>query len=226
MVEREGAIKFQLQYAEAAPLPADLLAELNAWRKIMFLTELIGQEPQRYGGYGYGNISQRLDSARSRDRQAFFVISGTQTGHIRNLDRGHYATVLKCIPEQNLIVAEGPIRPSSESLTHSTLYALDSTIRCVIHAHSPHIWRHAAHLGIPHTRAAVPYGTPAMAEETERLYRDSDVRDRKVFAMGGHTDRGHHLRLNPAGSRDCDASHPGARLPTRCRLTIESKINE
>jgi hypothetical protein len=34
---------------------------LNAWRKIMYMTALIGQDPARYGGYGFGNISCRLD---------------------------------------------------------------------------------------------------------------------------------------------------------------------
>ena len=34
----------------------------------------------------------------------------------------------------------------------------------------------------------VPYGTPEMAREVQRLFRETDVRTRKIFAMAGHTD--------------------------------------
>lgn len=188
MKQQEGVIKFQLRFIPARPLPYDDLREINAWRRIMVLTRLIGQDPRRYGGLGYGNISQRLERLGAPDQQRPFVISGTQTGHLVDLTEEQYATVLACHPEQNLIVAEGPIRPSSESLTHGAVYALDDSLRCVVHSHSPHIWRHARALDIPVTSEDVPYGTPEMAEEVRRLFRDTPVRERLIFAMGGHED--------------------------------------
>lgn len=188
MKQQEGVIKFQLQFSQAPPVPFDQLSEINAWRKMLYLTQLIGQDPNRYGGYGYGNISQRLEPFEAPELQRRFIISGTQTGNLTDLNENHYAIVLACHPDQNLIMAEGPIRPSSESLTHGTLYALDSSLRFVMHAHSPHIWRHAQHLDIPITREKVAYGTPEMAEEVRRLFRDSSVRDRHIFSMGGHED--------------------------------------
>lgn len=188
MSHEEGVIKFQMRYAEAPALPAPELRELNAWRKILLLLRVIGQDPNRYDGYGFGNISRRLEPYAAPARRRRFVITGTQTGEIADLLPEHYVVVTECYPEQNLTVAEGPVRPSSESMTHGAVYALDSRIRWVMHGHSPHIWRAAARLGIPTTDESVPYGTPDMSAEVARLYRQSDLRRRKLFSMGGHED--------------------------------------
>ena len=185
---QEGVIKFRLEFTTAPPLPYSDLREINAWRKILHLTQLIGQDPTRYWGLGFGNISQRLEPFDAPEHQRRFVVSGTQTGGLADLTERHYAVVLECYPDQNRIVAEGPVRPSSESLTHGVLYALDDSLRCVIHAHSPHIWRSAQALGIPITRESAAYGTPEMVKEVRRLFREASVGDRLIFAMGGHED--------------------------------------
>jgi hypothetical protein len=186
MATTEGVIKFQMDYSVAPALAAPLLAELNAWRKLMYLTELIGQTPDRYGGYGFGNISCRIDYPCNTG-QPPFVITGTQTGGAPDLTPADYVVVTACYPETNRLVAEGPIKPSSESLTHGTLYALDDSIRWVLHAHSPHIWQHHADLDLPMT-GDVPYGTPEMAAEVARLYRESDLPHKRIFGMAGHED--------------------------------------
>jgi L-ribulose-5-phosphate 4-epimerase len=186
--QSEGVVRFQLQFIQAPSILYDHLREVNAWRRVLYLAQLIGQDPGRYYGFGYGNISQRLGPFDAPERQIRFVVSGTQTGHLADLTGEHYATVLACHPDQNMVVAEGPIRPSSESMTHGAVYAVDDSLRCVIHAHSPHIWRSARALGIPITGESVVQGTPEMAEEVRRLFRETRVRDRLVFAMGGHED--------------------------------------
>jgi hypothetical protein len=188
MSHQEGVVKFQLRYTPAAPVDLSACPELNAWRRIMFLTRLIGQDPARYDGYGYGNISQRVGPWDAQPAQRRFIISGTQTGGLTELTGEHYAMVTECRPEANTIVAEGAIKPSAESLTHGTLYALDESVRVVMHAHSPDIWRCATLLKLPSTRAEVPYGTPEMAEEVCRLFQESDVAARGIFAMAGHED--------------------------------------
>ena len=40
----------------------------------------------------------------------------------------------------------------------------------------------------PATEPDVPYGTPEMAREVQRLFRETDVRNWKIFAMAGHRD--------------------------------------
>ena len=169
-------------------MPYDRLREINAWRRILYLTQLLGQDPARYDGFGYGNISQRVGSSGAVAGQPQFVISGTQTGHLADLTGEHYATVLACYPERNLVVAEGPTWPSSESMTHGMLYAVDDSVQSAIHVHSSHIWRAARDLGLPVTDASIAQGTPEMAEEVRRLFQETQVRDRSVFAMGGHVD--------------------------------------
>jgi L-ribulose-5-phosphate 4-epimerase len=194
MTEQEGVIKFQLDFSPASALPADDLLEISAWRKMLYLTQLIGQTPDRYEGYGFGNISRRLaplgtpenEGAPQNERR--FVISGTQTGSVTELLSEHYAVVQAYYPARNLIVGEGPVRPSSESLTHGMVYDMDETAQWVMHAHSPHIWRHARALGIPMTDGSVAYGSPEMAGEVQRLFRETDVADQKIFGMDGHED--------------------------------------
>jgi L-ribulose-5-phosphate 4-epimerase len=185
MIEEESVIKFSLDYTPSKPLPEEELRELNAWRKVCHLCGLIGQDPDRYGGYGYGNISQRRPHA---GEAVAFIISGSQTGHLADLSPDDYALVTECIPAENRVVARGPVKPSSESLTHGALYALDAEVGGVIHAHSPDIWRRALPLGIPMTGAAIPYGTPELAGEIGRLVAESRTRQGGILAMGGHED--------------------------------------
>ncbi|MCS7060394.1 MAG: class II aldolase/adducin family protein [Anaerolineae bacterium] len=181
-------MKFQLRHTPAPPVDLSTYRELNAWRAILYRLRLIGQEADRYEGYGFGNISQRLPPFEAAPNRRCFLITGTQTGGLPELHAEHYAIVRECRPEHNLIVSEGPIKPSAESLTHGSVYALDDSARCVMHAHSPDIWQRRGQLGIPSTGDDVPYGTPEMAAEVARLFAQSDVASRRIFCMGGHED--------------------------------------
>ncbi len=91
-------------------------------------------------------------------------------------------------PQTNRVTAKGPVKPSSESLTHGMIYDLDTGIHAILHVHSPHVWQQASALNIPVTDAAVAYGTPEMALEAGRLFRETDVLHKGIFSMGGHED--------------------------------------
>jgi ribulose-5-phosphate 4-epimerase/fuculose-1-phosphate aldolase len=186
--QQEGVIKFHLEFTPGPPLPAVEIARLNTWRAKLYRQKLIGQDPARYGGYGYGNLSMRLAPYDAAPALRRFVISGSQTGDLAELGPEQYAIVTECYPQENRVVAHGPIRPSSESLTHAAVYALDPAIRVVFHVHSPEIWHVAALLGIPITDPNIPYGTPAMAAEVVRLFAETTVAQRRIFSMGGHED--------------------------------------
>lgn len=43
-------------------------------------------------------------------------------------------------------------------------------------------------LRLPTSRADVPYGTPAMAHEMDRLARETTLLERRLLAMAGHED--------------------------------------
>jgi len=181
MKETEGVIKYQLEYTESSPVAAERIREVNAWRRILFLLGLIGQDPGRYGGYGFGNVSCRWTPGANA-----FLISGTQTAHLPELSAEHYVLVTSCNPEKNHIVAEGRVKPSSEALTHGAIYHADPTINFVFHVHSPAIWQKASQLAIPVTSPKARYGTPDMAREIEGLLTISETRNKHIIAMGGH----------------------------------------
>ena len=183
MSETEGVVKYQLDYNSAPPVSLDTIKEINAWRKIFFMLDLIGQDPARYGGYGYGNVSCRL-----KHNKEAFLITGTQTGHLPSLGPEHYTTVTMCDPDHNHIVASGPVKPSSEALTHGALYRADKNIQYVFHVHCPEIWNNAAIMGLTITDANIQYGTPEMAQEFERLVYIKEVQQRPIIVMGGHED--------------------------------------
>ncbi len=187
-MQQEGVIKFDLVFTPGSPPLFDQFRTLAAWRRILWMLGLIGQEAGRYDGYGYGNISCRVDPAVTLPVERPFVISGSQTSHLPDPDEHHYAIVQACDLAGNRVVATGPVRPSSESLTHGMLYELEDRIRYIFHVHSPELWQHARKLEIPVTRHDVHYGTPAMAREVSRLFRETDAGRRGLFSMGGHQD--------------------------------------
>lgn len=187
-MQEEGVIKFDLRFTEQAPVSLDAFAELNRWRSILWEYGLLGQDPSRYGGYGFGNVSQRLPGTTEPQGRRAFLISGSQTGHLPEAGAEHYAVVSAYDPAGNYVEASGPLVPSSESLTHGMVYDQSNAIRVILHVHSPDLWRAAARLHMPSTAATVEYGTPAMALEVDRLFSETDVRTRKIFAMGGHED--------------------------------------
>ena len=106
------------------------------------------------------------------------MISGTQTGHVVDVTAEHFAVVTAYDIGANSVTSSGPVEASSESLTHAAIYDLDSAIGGVVHAHSdqPVEWLSADTL--PSTKASVAYGTPQMAHEFSRLFRETTVRKR------------------------------------------------
>ena len=181
---REGIIKFQLDFVKG-PAPAEeFLVELNAWRAVFRRHGLLGQDPQRYGGYGFGNLSRRLPG---QDDGAF-VISGTQTGHLSALHPRQYATVLSCDPATNHLRACGQIKPSSEALSHGILYQSRPEILWVMHLHSPEIFAHRTTLNLPCTSPKADYGTPQMAAEILTLVQKHDCSKPGLLVMSGHQD--------------------------------------
>lgn len=182
MTEQEGVIKYQLVFSFAEPVEFERFTALNYWRCYLFRLGLIGQDAARYDGLGYGNISSRLGSGSSE-----FLISATQTGHLPLLCREHYAHVIAFDLQRNWLQANGLHPPSSEALTHASLYACRKDVGCVMHIHCPRIWARADELRIPSTAADIPYGTPDMGRAVQTLVAER-VEPRGVVAMQGHQD--------------------------------------
>ena len=190
-MQADGVIKFGLDH-HRQPLETRrfgaLASTLIAWREILALTGLVGQDPARYEGAGYGNISGRVGAPSVSRGQRSFLITGSQTSGLRTVSLADFALVERYDYRRNEATSVGEIEPSSESLTHGALYDLTPTIRFVMHAHAPLIWSQARELGLPTTDAAAAYGSVAMAQEVQRLYHSSALSERRVLAMGGHQD--------------------------------------
>lgn len=175
----EGYIKFDSHWIESAPLDDAKVDELIRWRRPLFAAGFIGHFAEI--GVGYGNISVR------GERTGEFIISGTQTGHLAELDRRHFALVTACDIGRNRVESTGPVRASSESMTHAAIYELDAGIGAVVHIHHEPMWT-ALKDRLPTTAAAVAYGTPQMALEFARLNRETRFRDEGIAVMAGHPD--------------------------------------
>jgi ribulose-5-phosphate 4-epimerase/fuculose-1-phosphate aldolase len=191
MQEAEGVIKFSCEHEQrelSARVHGSLARELGAWRKLLAQSHLVGQDPNRYEGAGFGNLSGRLNPPSSPRGRRRFLISGTQTGGWDCRGLGWLCAVESYELRENSVRSLGPVLPSSESMTHASIYDLSPAIRYVFHVHSPQIWQQADRLRLPQTREAVAYGTQEMAEEVQRLYRESSLSQRRVLAMRGHED--------------------------------------
>ncbi len=178
MTESEGVIQYTLDFTRGA-LPADCdPGPLLNWFGHCRDRDLIGQDPQLYDGYAYGNISRRAPHG--------FIISGTQTGGKATLHASDLAWVLDFDSATNRLRATGPARPSSEAMTHGEIYRALPGIAAVIHVHSRQLWQSAGSLGLPTTDPTARYGTPAMADAVRRLLVAQP--NGGVIAMGGHED--------------------------------------
>lgn len=195
----DGVIKFDCDWQAAPPWVDDRLGELIAWRDRLFRWGAIGVYPN---GIGYGNISQRVD-----DR--CFWVSGTQTGSLPTTGPEHYTQVDRWDIDRNTLHCIGPLPASSESLTHAAIYQHDRAIGAIVHAHHPRLWQQFQH-HLPTTRADVPYGTPAMAQEMWRLLAETDLARGRILVMGGHEDG-----LLSFGPTLAAAAQPLARLLQR-----------
>lgn len=187
----EGVIKFEADHREAPLEPrlyAGLACKLVAWREIMAMTQLVGQDPARYGGAGYGNVSARVGPPSSARGARSMLITGTQTGGLARIGLAQFCVVERYDYRRNRVRSVGAIRPSSETMTHGAIYDLSPHVRFVLHAHSPVIWRRARELRIPTTDATIPYGTPEMALAVRDLYQRTPLSELRILAMGGHED--------------------------------------
>lgn len=183
----EGVIKYRLDHRPAAGVDHPLLPALQEWRTRLQALGMLGQDPRRYDGYAFGNLSVRLAPVETPAGRRAFLISGSQTAGAAHVDANAWARVYRYDFEHFRLWSEGPVQPSSEALTHAAVYELDTLPRVVFHVHSPEIWERSATLGLPVTDPDAAFGSREMVAEVKRLNESGALRN-GVFAMGGHRD--------------------------------------
>lgn len=172
----EGYIKFTCHHQITPPLLASDLRSLNHFRQLMYRHTLIGAYDN---GIGFGNISRR-QAASNR-----FIISGTATGHLPRLTDEHYALVTDVSVATNELWCSGPVRASSESMSHFVIYQHCRDINAVIHVHNLKLWQYLLHR-VPTTDASATYGTPEMAAAIVQLLEHTNLSETGLFVMEGH----------------------------------------
>ena len=171
----EGYIKFNCEWIKDKPLSIDKLVEINNWRDRLYAVKLIGAYNNRIG---FGNISTRL-------KENTFIITGSATGNFHTLKKSHYVLVDKYDIAKNSLTCRGPIKASSESLSHAVIYECSSNTNAVIHIHNIHMWKKFIYK-LPTTNKDISYGTPEMAKEIKQLFTKSNIHLEKIIVMGGH----------------------------------------
>ena len=188
----EGVLHFEAEHETRAleeRVHGETARVLAAWREVLARLGLIGRNPARYGGYGYGNVSARVGPLGDVGRgQRRFLVTGTQTGGRQGVTLADFCLVERYDLARNRVTSRGLVPPSSESLTHGAIYDIAPAARVVLHGHAPEIWRGARALGIPVSHADAQSGTPGMALEVQRLFRESTLSGTGILAMGGHED--------------------------------------
>ncbi len=173
----EGYIKFESHWQKTEPLDNAEIETLNRWRQPLYAAGLIGHYQEQ--GIGFGNLSVRAPG------EGQFIISASQTGHVSDPGAEHYALVEDFDIEQNRVTSRGAREASSESLTHAAIYDLDPRIGAIVHVHSEMLWA-ALRDSAPTTHADVAFGTPEMAREFRRLWRQTDLPETGIAVMAGH----------------------------------------
>jgi hypothetical protein len=181
--DSEGTIRFAygLQPPDGPVTDSLTLQTLRGWRTVLRRLELVGQDPQRYDGLGFGNLSHR-----DAERPEQFVITASQTAGLPELEDGNLVRITHSNTSRFWVDAVGHQPPSSETLSHAIIYQADASVSCVLHVHSPDIWLRADELDLAATDAAVSYGSPAMAEAVAALL--AAHRAPLTFVTRGHRD--------------------------------------
>jgi len=173
----DGIIKYNFDFQESEPLDESQFCDIEVVRERLYTLGLIGVYAD---GVGYGNISERVDGDS-------FVITGTQTGYLQNLEAEHYALVEAYDDKAFYLKSSGAIKPSSEALTHGTVYNLSFEVGAVIHIRSKVIWNFMLKNNYLKT-ADVEYGTVEMTDEVNRIFSTIDPLYNSKFVMAGHKD--------------------------------------
>ena len=172
----DGVVKFNCHWNQSGPVISDEQYEIiNYWREILFNMDLIGAYEN---GVGFGNISMRIGGGNQ------FIITGSATGEIPELEPGHYVKVNSFNIADNAVQCIGPLKASSESLTHAAIYLSDPDTNAVVHVHNIDLWNELIHK-VPTTNPSMDYGSLGLAQDILRLFQEPNVIEKRIIIMAG-----------------------------------------
>ncbi|MDR2551627.1 MAG: class II aldolase/adducin family protein [Treponema sp.] len=174
MVE-EGYVKYSADHRMGEVPEAPGWKELNGARTLLYRMGLVGINSQRAG---FGNLSLRFKGES-------FLISGTATGARPVLGPEGYCLVESFDIAGNRLVSFGPVRASSESLTHGAVYRASPGVNAVIHVHSRLLFDGMLRDHSPATPSGAAYGTPELALAVERSV-SGEGKTQGILVLAGH----------------------------------------
>ena len=175
----EGYMKYINNWEQTIIIDTCDFVELITCRNKLKSLNLIGVYPN---GIGFGNVSCRVFDTNE------FIISGTQTAEINIADASHFSLVYRVDIEQNTLFCKGPVKASSEALTHAAIYRGDDKINAVIHVHHPDKWKSLLNK-VTTIDKNIAYGTPQLAKKIgELLNNDERLQRERIFVTAGHED--------------------------------------
>lgn len=170
----EGYIKFHCNWIKDKPISPNKLREINEWRDKLYRIGLIGVLEN---GVGFGNISIRSENNT-------FIITGSGTGSLDKLIEEHYVLVNDYDIAKNSLTCTGPIKASSESLSHAMIYECSPETNAVLHIHNMDMWNRLTDQ-LPTTDKNFDFGTPEIANEIKKIVGELGDKE-KILVMGGH----------------------------------------
>jgi L-ribulose-5-phosphate 4-epimerase len=170
----EGVVKYS-NIHDDHPI-ADYLLPQNEFyktRSLLYKNSWIGETPD---GIGYGNLSTLAQEDQ-------FIITGTQTGQLGTLEPKHLSLVCDWDLAKQVVRSTGETPPSSEAISHGTIYDSLKTVRAIIHIHHEAFWKSLLQKYAP---IVSPYGSRELAHEI--VEKQQQLATQGIFALLNHKD--------------------------------------
>lgn len=170
----EGVVKYRCSHSlQSLNILPKELGDFFEVRSQLFDQHWIGETQE---GIGFGNLSIRLSPHK-------FLITGTQTSQLPAITSEHLSIVSSWSIEDNSVSSYGQTEPSSEAITHGTLYDCYPDYSAIVHIHHNAFWSYVLD---HYPRVISPYGTALLAQEI--LNKRQSLAKSQVFAMESHQD--------------------------------------
>jgi ribulose-5-phosphate 4-epimerase/fuculose-1-phosphate aldolase len=187
----EGYVKYTVEHTMAPAIETPYWAKTPLWAETPYWAFLnqartklreMGLIGANSSGIGFGNLSVRVSGDQ-------FLISGTATGAVPVLGPDGYCLIISFDVEKNRVVSTGPVKPSSEAMTHGVVYRSCPAANCVIHIHSRAIFDGMIRDNCPATPKTAAYGTPEIALAIGRCVKEA-AKNEGCIALAGHDEGG------------------------------------
>jgi ribulose-5-phosphate 4-epimerase/fuculose-1-phosphate aldolase len=176
MFKSEGYVKYTAEHTMSPAIETPHFEELNRARTKLRELGLVGAA---LNGIGFGNLSLRVEENE-------FLISGTATGSSPVLGPDGYCLITSFDVSKNRVESTGPVKPSSETMTHGVIYQSCPNANCVIHIHSRTIFDGMIRDKYPATPVTAAYGTPEIALAIGKLVRHDPGKNEGSIVLAGH----------------------------------------